>query len=542
VGGDKENKKQHDSKLTKMKEYTSGQDLSSYRHLLLGDISGIQEFIFNVKSEGAAKTLKGRSFFVHAVAELAIDVLDEFMADNCLLFYNGGGNFYVFCNKIDETNLAEMKKAIQRELADVELYLTICHTPLLDDFSKTWKNIHQVANQEKLHKFSQFFGAFNPAKRIESEGWKAFAKKLTRSKGSHIDAHPSKQKVLADGIGLFGKILQLDNKNTGFEHTALNKLPEWTPQLLQLHAEYAEKLFQRNLKNDPNADKATSGDIIEFETMGHFAHLRTGTDKIGVLKMDVDNLGSRFLSTKDPAAAKHISDALKDFFGSQLLDLWKGAFGTPEAPVHFRENIYIVFAGGDDCMIIGAWDAVFEFAKRIRDAFSAMAQTQGYPDMTLSASLILLDSKFPVVRMSDLAEEAIKTAKKENPAEKNRISVFGNVLTWDEFGKAHETAHCLAALIRDNEPRGILNRLQVSHIGYEKLQERAIANGTVHNPAIWRLFYFIRNAKNLADIHRIVEVYQKALLDAVISKKRFNAAAMTPVAARWAEFLTRKKD
>lgn len=34
------------------------------KYLLKGDISGIQEFIFNVQSDGAAKTLKAKSYYV----------------------------------------------------------------------------------------------------------------------------------------------------------------------------------------------------------------------------------------------------------------------------------------------------------------------------------------------------------------------------------------------------------------------------------------------------------------------------------------------
>jgi len=520
-------------------EYTPGINLSDYRHLVLGDISGIQNFIFNVKSEGAAKTLKGRSFFVHALSELALAVLDESLPDNCLLFYNGGGNFYVFCKTIDETAFAQTRKTIQQELANSELYLTLRHTPLLRDFSLAWKNLHQAANREKFQKFADWFPAFAPGERPDSEHWKSFAKKLTRSKGYHIDDQPVRQNVLPDCIGLFGKTLQLDNKNGNFQHNVLNQLPEWTSELLQIHSDYVNGLHQHNLKKDPAAKKPERGDILEFETMGHFADRRTGTDKIAALKMDVDNLGRLFLRTEDPAQAKSISDLLKTFFEKQLLEIWNGTFSSEGQDIPFRENIYIVFAGGDDCMIIGAWDAVFEFARQVQKAFTL--HTSAY-ELTLSAALTVLDSKFPVVRMSSLTEEAIRAAKTAVPEEKNRITVFGNVLTWPEFAEARDTAQSLADLIRNHrEPRGILSRLQASHLGYEKLQERAISEGRVSNPAVWRLLYFIRNSKNLEGIRHIVETYQKALIDAVTHKKRFNAAAMTPVAARWAELLTRKK-
>lgn len=40
------------------------------KYLLKGDISRIQEFIFNVASKGAAKSLKSRSYYVTLVQKL----------------------------------------------------------------------------------------------------------------------------------------------------------------------------------------------------------------------------------------------------------------------------------------------------------------------------------------------------------------------------------------------------------------------------------------------------------------------------------------
>lgn len=159
-----------------MNEYLPEKDVSAYKYLLLGDISGIQEFIFNVKSEGAAKTLKSKSFFVYALAELCLKILDEAMPENCLLFYNGGGNFYVFCKKIEDTTIAEVQRIIQEGLSNLEIYLTISYTPLLNNFSNAWKNLHQSANKEKLNKYNHYFAAFNEEKREESAYWKEFAK------------------------------------------------------------------------------------------------------------------------------------------------------------------------------------------------------------------------------------------------------------------------------------------------------------------------------------------------------------------------------
>ena len=85
----------------------------------------------------------------------------------------------------------------------------------------------------------------------------------------------------------------------------------------------------------------------------------------------------------------------------------------------------------------------------------------------------------------------------------------------------------------------MLNRVQVSHLGFEKLMERAINTGNIYNPAVWRLFYFVRNSKKADRLQEVLDEYQQALLDAAMKKKRINGSALFPVAARWAELLTR---
>lgn len=65
-------------------------------YFLKCDISGIQSFIFNVPSNGAAKSLKSRSVYVQMIAEDCSKKLKDFFGkDNTKELYNGGGNFYL---------------------------------------------------------------------------------------------------------------------------------------------------------------------------------------------------------------------------------------------------------------------------------------------------------------------------------------------------------------------------------------------------------------------------------------------------------------
>lgn len=547
-------------KTKNMHQYAPETNLAEYPTLLMGDLSGIQEYIFNIKSEGAAKGLKGRSFYVQALSDLCLELIEaELGTDNCSLFYNGGGNFYVFCKTLEAPQLNNIRKQVEAELTDSEIYLNLSSGPnTLGQFASSWENLHREANRDKLRKFAQFPDAFSVSVRKENpEDWKGFVKNLTKAAWYAIQPQPALPGIHRNGFGAFKQSLALQKKQGdqinpehNFENSIKNKLPVWSAELLKTHEDYVGKLNERNLASDDSQDTVDEGDILEFSTLGYFAGLRTGTDKIAVLKMDVDNLGDLFRKINDPAITKKVSDTLKRFFDFELFNIWTSSFpfipwgstsGTTDE-ASFKDNIYVVFAGGDDCLVIGGWDAVFAFAHRVRTTFDAYLKKHnpGIPNTpTLSASITVLDSKFPVVRMGILAEEALHAAK-HTYDEKNCISVFGKVLTWREFEHAQKLASELDVLIKHfDEPRGILHRVQLSHVGFDRLQQRALQKREVHNPSIWKLFYFIRNSRNLQRMEKIIEQYERALLDALLANKQTNAAALFPVAARWAELLTR---
>ena len=60
------------------------------------------------------------------------------------------------------------------------------------------------------------------------------------------------------------------------------------------------------------------------------------------------------------------SQAIKDFFDTQLLQLIYS--------LKMRENIYVVFSGGDDCFMIGSWNHIFDLAVQLRKEFSTFQE------------------------------------------------------------------------------------------------------------------------------------------------------------------------
>ena len=65
------------------------------KYIVKGDLSGIQDFIFDIPSKGAAKELKRRSLYVAALAEkLEKEHAKFFEHDAFKVIYNGGGNLF----------------------------------------------------------------------------------------------------------------------------------------------------------------------------------------------------------------------------------------------------------------------------------------------------------------------------------------------------------------------------------------------------------------------------------------------------------------
>ena len=216
----------------------------------------------------------------------------------------------------------------------------------------------------------------------------------------------------------------------------------------------------------------------------------------------------------------------------------------------YQHNLFIVFAGGDDCFIGGGGDAGFHFARRVKKEFAAFvkymqSQLSDLPEkITISGGLAVVNSKFPALQFAKLAEEELEEAKRWSGQEgvKDRISVFGEPLTWEEFEKAYQLADELSEKISERQlNRAILERIKKSAVGYEKLQAQAFA-GQLNGPKVWRLFHFLGKRKGQKNdtqkaLDEIIRNYANNLMRAYTEKKG-TSHMVYPIAARWAEFMT----
>jgi CRISPR/Cas system-associated protein Cas10 (large subunit of type III CRISPR-Cas system) len=484
-----------------------------YDWFVKGDVSGIQDFIFSVTSEKAAKSLKARSKFVEKQTDDAVADLTKLFQNKLEVVYNGGGNFYMLI-KAKDIDFDALEKNINAELLKKKRDLYLALTPLsiegndLSAFGTVWSELQKKSVHNKLNKYRYI------QEDIDFE--------------DVFNVFPN----LKDTVPPENKALEKD------------KLPTWN-QAKRTKYNDLIAFLRKERKKVSERVSTEDGNIIDFDFLSAFAYTRTGTDKLGILKMDVDNLGDFFYRINEKNALVAASKSLSFFFDDWLQNLLKQPFKSDT----FQDNIYVVFAGGDDCFMVGAWDAIFEFAKIVNTEFHNFKKefkqfiVEKEKKLTLSASLLVVDEHYPVVQFAKLAEKALKEVKNKD-TNKNKISVFGEILNWDEFDKTQSIASRLQHLILEKgESRAILDRIKRSKIGFNKMQDKLMNEGILRAQSVWRLKYFLRNVKkeNDAEMKEIINEYEKLLLKTITQGTVINAN-LFPVAARWAELLTKKKN
>ncbi|HOP00448.1 MAG TPA: hypothetical protein PK766_12860, partial [Bacteroidales bacterium] len=340
-------------------------DVPTPRYLIKGDVSGIQNFIFTIPSKYASKELKARSEYIKKYTSGWFEEIREKCGEIETLSAVGG-NFYLFANVPDTRVLEEIEKRICLESPEgLFLALSLIKADDPDDFENIRNRLEMEGALKKLRKYSNSPELFEPR--------------------------------IAKAPQLFHL---LDNFRK-------DQLPSWNDVLMKAFLESsAVKGYEAEPGEEPSA-----GNIISFRHLAWFAEIRTGTAKIAVMKMDIDNLGLFFSGLGDFGNVKQASQCLEYFFSQHIFNIlgngMKQKTVLSELPgdmTLFRNNIYIVFSGGDDCFILGAWDAVLEFAVLVRHELRKFTREDdldaGSSKITMSASVQLYSPAYPVYKFA----------------------------------------------------------------------------------------------------------------------------------------------
>lgn len=453
-----------------------------------GDISGIQNFIYTVYhgEGGVAKILRGKSFFV----ALLPDMVARFITDSldypvCNILYCGGGVFEIIVGNTQK-NINKLKEAIQKvsqyllENFEGELGLSVAqieYTPdeLKRKYSQVLNKLNTALDEAKRKKFDSFiengeiFKYLNkntPQNKELCPACRTFLKedgqeichncKLFKDIGSFLPRTeyvvftrdglnlPAGQRVKFGEIGSVYLIQNIDkniiksphvidilainrtdfNGNTGFKF-----MGKTVPVLMQTVSDEGEE-FKKGM-------------IAPFNILAE--KLSDGDSRIGILRMDVDNLGKLFSrGFGDNISISRIATLSRslDMFFSGYINTLCNSLAVKYQNLWVTNPVYILYAGGDDLFLISSWDKTLETANLINKEFSEyVCKNQ---QITLSAGYLAVKPKYPVRISAEICGEIEHVSKQ---AGKNRITAFGDIICWDEFEDTIKKAEEIKNLI-----------------------------------------------------------------------------------------------
>ncbi len=187
------------------------------------------------------------------------------------------------------------------------------------------------------------------------------------------------------------------------------------------------------------ADDIKTFEALAGESSRESDGSRQGREMLAVLKADVDRLGKLF--------ATGIGERWSLARAATLSRMIDGYFSIRLPHVLHREfpNIYTVYAGGDDLLLLGPWPDIFAFAARLGDDFSRFSLEN--PSVTLSAGIALFNVKAPVSTAAREAEARLSEVKDKG---RNGISVIEkNPMPWDTYRRALGHAGKLDGFLQD---------------------------------------------------------------------------------------------
>jgi len=458
----------------------SGRCRKEKRFLLIeGDFSGIQDFIYHVSGKGTLKYLRARSAYLELIGwDVVLEILSSLKLTRANVLFNAGGHFLIIAQNTPEViqELEGIRKHVVEWLYrefDGSLYLALEWEPITGEefgrkgkenlFSNARGRLKLKLKTRKLQRFGEIEGLFHTAKQTENLKECSICRKEVPS-NSLIEENGTEICPTCMGLRSLGGTLP---KLKGFILTkgepraAMMRGPfrYFVPYMGEEELmEGDEFLLLKNTLEPPEipenvefvpyfvADYYKEGKegVASFDEL---AENSIGAKRVGILKGDVDNLGDFFKSLDSPSKLATASRFMDYFFKVYLRELILGR-GMGEVPslrkLPEKPDIVVVYAGGDDFFIAGAWDQVFELAFRIRNTFESYTGGK----KTLSMGLGYFHPKTPIYRMAEVVNERLETAKDEG---KNRVFVvdrtgFKGYLTytwnhymelWERYGKIY---------------------------------------------------------------------------------------------------------
>lgn len=579
-------------------DYMQAKENENAPFLLIGaDFSGIQSYIYQIVSQHAGKNLKGRSFYLRILSDTIVRfLLKELNLFQANVIYNSGGSFYILAPNTSATK-NKLNAAIEKieeqlfQTHGTSLFVAIDSVEVSKDalmhkngvhLGTVWGELFSKRDRKKLSKFASqiekgyeyFFspsmtGAgvkrdsitgeeFMPEEKVYKEGDLLLKRETKEQVDLGKALRDSEVMVVSEGkVPYWSDKTSVEPAKLGFCYYFLN-LKDLEAMKTELCAS-ADKISVITL-NGKNGNCDFMGDIpginniygLEFYGGNEFNGSTfnemcdgKGFSRMGVLRMDVDNLGSIFQSGIAPERSTlsryaALSRCFDYFFSGYLNTIWKET-----AP----EKSFIIYSGGDDVFIVGSWDVTISLAKRIQADFKEYACKS--PAFSVSGGIAIVPAKFPIMKGADESAKEESRAKnhKCKGKEKNALSFMSMPLNWDlEFPAVEHLKNKIVELIEKGKmPKSFISKV-LSHTANADIQEHKIKAIKTY----WMMTYDLsrmREREKDAEVRQLIdnckaELYgDKGRLNGEPIDTNYHNLELWAFACRWAEleYRTRKE-
>ncbi|MDO5410703.1 MAG: type III-A CRISPR-associated protein Cas10/Csm1 [Lachnospiraceae bacterium] len=400
------------------------------------DVSGIQNFIYTIASQKALKGLRARSFYLELVMEHIIDeLLTKLSLSRANLIYCGGGHCYLLLPNTEDVRKAveEQENIVNNWFLDMfgtSLYVAggyvSCSANDLKNvpegsYSALYIEISKKISIKKSHRYQaqdimKLNGEISDGEReckvcrriekLNADDKCPMCAALEKMSGNILyqkffTVISNKE---ADALPLPGEKYLVADTKEGL--------------LLRMESDTYVRCYTKNriYTGKHVTTKLWVGAYTTGDSFEELAQKAEGINRIAILRADVDNLGKAFVfgfqrPGKDNryvtlSRTATLSRQLSLFFKcyiNQIMENGKsdclGGGG--------KRNITIVYSGGDDVFLAGAWNEVIEAFIDLREALGKFTQNT----LTISGGIGLYHSGYPINIMAKEVERLENQSK-----------------------------------------------------------------------------------------------------------------------------------
>lgn len=434
------------------------------------DLSGIQDFIYNIDSKSALKGLRARSFYLEILVENAVDeLLNRLELCRTNVLYVGGGNMYLLLPATKKS--FEVIQNFEAELNTwflnnfgIALYAaggySDCSSNHLQNipsgsYAETFESIIKSITEKKFHRYNA----------------EDILKLNNKTNDDHLRecrvCHRSDMLLEDDMCSICSNLnklanMMIDENGDFFVISKKENLQGSVKMPFGYYLTVATSDEMRNIINTSSdyvrgysKNKGYTGKNIasnlwlgDYSYQKEFSKLVENSDgikRLAVIRADIDNLRQTFINGFEESApdGKYstitrtavLSRKLSTFFKLHINKILKnGVFKLSDNEETERKCV-IVYSGGDDLFIVGNWEDIICFSIDLYNSFKKYTQNT----LTISAGIGIYPKKYPIYSMATETGRLESMSKdykdKLSQKEKNAVTLFDKTgsYSWQQF-------------------------------------------------------------------------------------------------------------